>query len=68
MESFNLDRSAFKGQTVQEASNHVEYYKKLSWKERMQVAAYLNSVAYNYHVKNPPRMNKTIFSAKSFSS
>jgi hypothetical protein len=68
MTSFKLDRLAFKGQTLNEASNHTEYYKKLTWQERLKVAAYLNSVAYNYDINNPPKMDKSKFSTKSFKS
>jgi hypothetical protein len=68
MNSFKLDRSAFKGQTLNEAANHTEYYKKISWQERLKVAAYLNSIAYNFDLNNPPRMDRTKFSTKSFKS
>ena len=64
MGNFKLDRTAFKAQTAEEASNHAQYYKKMSWQERLQVAAYLNSIAFNYPLNNPPRMDRTKFSAK----
>jgi len=67
MNSFKLDRRAFKGQTLQEAADHTEHYKKLSWQERLKVSYYLNSVAYNFDINNPPRIDKTKFSVKSFS-
>jgi hypothetical protein len=65
MNSFKLDKTAFKAQTLKEASNHASAYKKLSWQERLKVAAYLNSVAYNFDITNPPRMDRTKFKAKS---
>ena len=68
MYSFKLDRTAFKGQTLNEAAKHAEFYKKLSWQERLKVAAYLNSVAYNYDINNPPKIDRTKFSTKSFKS
>lgn len=68
MTFFKLDRTAFKAQTLQEASNHSSYYKQSTWKERMKVANYLNSVAYNFDIDNPPRMDKNKFSAKSLFS
>ena len=68
MDSFKLDRIAFKAQTMKEASNHALEYQKLSWQDRLKVAAYLNSVAYNFDINNPPRMDRTKFSAKSISS
>ena len=68
MDRFKLDRNAFKGQTQQEAANYAAIYKKLSWQERLKIAGYLNSVAYNFDVNNPPRMDRTKFSVKSIRS
>lgn len=68
MDRFKLDRNAFKGQTQQEAANHAAIYKNLSWQERLKIAGYLNSVAYNFDVNNPPRMDRTKFSVKSIRS
>lgn len=68
MSSFKLDRTAFKGQTLYEAANHAEHYKKLTWQDRLKVAAYLNSVAYNFDINNPPRLDRTKFSTKSLKS
>lgn len=65
MASYKLDRTAFKAQTVEEAANHAAYYKGLSWQERLQIAAYLNSIAFNYPLNNPPKMDKTSFKASS---
>ncbi len=65
MSSYRLDRSAFKAQTATEASNHVSYYKKLSWQERLRIANYLNSVAYNYPETTPPRLDRTTFKMRS---
>ena len=65
MDRFKLDRTAFKGQTQKEAANLAVIYKKLSWQERLKIAEYLNSVAYNFDINNPPRMDRTKFSVKS---
>ncbi|WP_423148773.1 hypothetical protein [Rubrolithibacter danxiaensis] len=65
MGSFRLDRTAFKAQTVEEAANHVDYYKRLSWQERLRIANYLNSIAYNYPENNPPKVDRTKFSVRS---
>ncbi|MFM7222415.1 MAG: hypothetical protein ACKO33_08120 [Bacteroidota bacterium] len=65
MGDFKLDRTAFKVQTQQEAANHAAIYKKLSWQERLKIADYLNSVAYNFDLQNPPKMDRTKFSVKS---
>jgi len=61
MMKFALDRTAFKAQTAEEASNHAAYYKTLTWQERLRIANYLNSIAYNYPENEPPRMDKTAF-------
>ena len=65
MSDFKLDRTTFKAQTATEASNHKAYYASLTWQERIKIAAYLNSVAFDYDFNNPPRMDKTICSPKS---
>ena len=67
MSLFRLDRTAFKAHTRKEAASHAEIYKNLSWQDRLKIAAYLNSVAYNFDLNNPPRMDRTKFSAKSIS-
>jgi len=63
MSSFRLNRSAFKAQTAAEASNHSSYYKNLSWQKRLEIAAYLNSIAFNYPENKPPKLDRTIFKA-----
>jgi hypothetical protein len=65
MADFRLDRHAFKAHTAAEASIHAEYYRSLHWKERMKIAAYLNSVAFRYDPQHPPRMDRTAFRAWS---
>ncbi|MFA6246202.1 MAG: hypothetical protein WC615_04630 [Mucilaginibacter sp.] len=65
MSDYRLDRNAFKAQTAKEAADHDVYYDKLSLKERLSVVNYLNSVAYNYPVNEPPRMDRTAFSMRS---
>jgi hypothetical protein len=65
MSSIKLDRTAFKAQNMEQAADHSIHYRKMSWKERLQVAGYLNSVAFNYPESNPPRMNKEHFSVRS---
>lgn len=68
MQEFRLDRTAFKAQTAKAAANQAEYYRSLTWQERLRIAAYLNSVAYNYPLNDPPRMDRTKFSARSLRS
>lgn len=66
MSSYLLDRTAFKAQTAEEASkSHAAYYKTLTWQERLRIANYLNSIAYDYPENEPPRMDKTAFKMRS---
>jgi hypothetical protein len=63
---YRLDRTAFSAQTAKEASKADQiYYKNLSWQERLKIANYLNSVAFNYPENDPPKMDKSIFSVRS---
>ncbi len=64
---FRLDRTAFAAMTMQEADDANDYKNKTP-KERLAIAAYLNSVAYNYPINNPPKMDKTIFEARSINN
>ncbi len=61
---YKLDRTVFKIQTAEEASSHATYWKKQSAEERLKAAMYLNSVAFNFDINNPPRMDKTLYSER----
>lgn len=62
---FKLDRTAFNAGTHQElAARDKEHWKSKSMEERLQAAAYLNSVAWNYPVDSPPKMDKSVFSSR----
>jgi len=65
MKAFRLDRSAFKAQTAEEAADHAPYYANLSWQQRLEIAFYLNSIAFNFPLDNPPRMDRSKFRAFS---
>jgi hypothetical protein len=67
MPNYRLDRNVFKGQTLEEAASRAEYYKKLTWQERLRVTAYLNSVAFDYPENQPSRMDKSKFKLRSSS-
>lgn len=63
---YKLDRTAFKAQTADQASKADSlYYKSLTWQERLKIANYLNSIAYNYPENTPPKMDKTVNSVRS---
>lgn len=49
-----LDKSAFERQSYHEASNNFKYWSSKTRKERFEAAHYLNSVAYNFPLDNPP--------------
>lgn len=66
MSEFRLDRTAFKAHTAKDASeSHAKYYKTLTWQQRVRIANYLNSIAYNYPVDSPPKLDRTQFKARS---
>ncbi len=66
MSEYRLDRTAFKAQTADEAvKRQAEYSRLLTWQERLRIANYLNSIAYNYPENNPPRLDKTVFRARN---
>lgn len=65
MSKFRLDRTAFRAHTVEEAANHHQYYKGKSWLQRLEITAYLNSIAYDYPLQSPPRLDRTKFKAKA---
>ena len=68
MSNFKLDRKAFKPQTMAEAANRSDYYKKMTWQERLAISFYLNSVAYQFDFNHPPSMNRNCFAVKSLRS
>lgn len=68
MSNFKLDRTAFKPQTMAEAANHADFYRKLTWQERLSITSFLNSVAYQFDINHPPRMNRNYFAVKSLRS
>lgn len=65
MDNFKLDRTAFKFQNKIQAANHADYYKKMTWQERLAITAFLNSAAFNFDPNNPPRISRVQFSTKS---
>lgn len=64
MKPYRLDRTAFSAQTVEEASNKYGYWKNQSHTERLRASFYLNSVAYNFDIHNPPRLDRTVFKTR----
>jgi hypothetical protein len=62
---YKLDRTAFQSRNASEQVNYGKAYKDLTWQERLRIHRYLNSIAYDYDIDNPPRMDKTVFSVRS---
>ncbi len=65
METDRLDRTAFKHQTIEGGDRNLEYWKNQSYAERLRAANYLNSVAFNFNIANPPAMDKTYFKIRT---
>ena len=62
---YKLNRNTFKASVVEEDSDHTFYYKMLSWQDRLKVTMYLNSIAFRLVGKPEPRLDRTVFNAKS---
>jgi len=61
---YRLDKSAFRIQTFEEASNNKEYWLSKSPSERWRAAWYLTCCAYGIDHENPPRLDRTVFSMR----
>lgn len=60
-----LDRTAFQAMTVEQADTYQRDYSQESMEKRLEIALDLTSIAYNFDVNNPPRMDKSVFSVGS---
>jgi hypothetical protein len=61
---FRLDRTAFHAGTHEETSRYHAASVGETPAERLQAACYLISIAFGYDPLNPPRMDRTAFSAR----
>lgn len=60
-----LDRTAFWAGTHNENEKRTRsFWFRQSIRARLEAAAYLNSVAYNYDINNPTKMDRTYFSKR----
>lgn len=57
-----MDRTVFDMFKKDEEPNDFKYWQTKTVKERLLASAYLNSVAYNYDINNPPKVDRTVFS------
>jgi hypothetical protein len=64
---YNLDRTAFKIQTFEEADHTLQYWLTQSYKERLTAGWYLSCVAFNVDPETI-RMDRTVFSMRKHSS
>jgi len=65
MTNYKLDRTAFKMHHASDASNNFSYWKNQTMEERLKAANYLNSVAYNFPVNDPPKLDRSYFKMRS---
>lgn len=65
---YRLDRTKFKMQTFQQADNQVPYWKTRTVEERLSAALYLMSVAFQFDLENPPKLDRTVFSMRKRSN
>ena len=59
---FKLDRSFHKTYNLKQIQKDSDKYSHLNQEEKFRVFAYLQSVAYNYKLGSPPKMDKSIHS------
>jgi hypothetical protein len=62
--AFKLDRNSFSMHSLEEKTPARAYWVLKTNEERLAAAFYLNSVAYNFDINNPPRLDRTVFSAR----
>lgn len=61
--NFKFDRTAFSAHSHEDEEKG-KVHKHKSYKERLEIAFYLNSIAYNFDRNNPPKMDRSIFSVR----
>jgi hypothetical protein len=59
---FKLDRNFHRTYNQQTKQKEIDNYTSMSFEEKAMVFAYLQSVAYNYKLGVPLKMDKTIHS------
>jgi hypothetical protein len=62
--SFRLDKNYFWEGKLEDKPSDAAYYGTLTMEQRLKIAFYLNSVAYNFDINNPPKMNKSVFTIR----
>ena len=59
-----LDRTKFKLQSLDEANHQLTYWLSKTPAERLQAAWWLTCRAYGFDPAYPPRLDRTVFSAR----
>jgi hypothetical protein len=63
-QTFKLERAAFHAGTHEETEKYYAKNQPRTSTERLMAANYLNSIAFQFDVNNPPKMDKTVFSMR----
>ena len=61
---FKLDRTAHSSGKITDFKKESDNYKNMTMQQIGEVFSYLQSVAYNYPIDKPLKMDKTIFSVR----
>ena len=61
---FKLDRTAHSSGKITDLKKESDNYKNLNLLQIAEVFAYLQSVAYNYPINEPLKMDRTVFSVR----
>jgi len=59
---FKLDRNFHRTYNQHTKQRELDNYAGMSFEEKVKVFVYLQSVAYNYKIESPPKMDRTIHS------
>ena len=59
-----LDRTAFKQQSAEEASDTVDYWRRKSDAEKLRAAYHLSLRAWGYDPEDEPQLDRTKFSSR----
>ena len=62
---FRLDRTAHHAGTHEEAEAYHRRHQPDTMADRLRAAMYLNSVAFNFDINHPPRLDRTAFSCRA---
>ncbi len=61
---YSFDRTSAESFKAEDRNNDLAYWSKVDINERLRAANYLISVAYDFDLRNPPKMDKSLFEAK----